>query len=444
MTTITSFSLQERTSHNSHKFTFTLNPNNYGHWKALVEPFLKANNLYCYIDNTLPCPKEKVTTEDVVTTNPNHTAWVTNDAHVRMIIISTVSESSFHHIQGTTALDVWLSLERAYAPSNASHEFTLKTQLLKISMKGDEKPVDYLSRAQEYATALANIGEPVKDKDLVMLTIAGLREEYLGLKSNLLASSPPVKFNELHGLLNDHDYMIKSTASLPPSSATPQVFTAFAATGSALAPQTPTIESLQQQLQLLTTQLNQQPTANYANRSNFSRNNRGSGRGGGRGPRGNRGRGGPTNQGSRQFAWASTQNTVFGHCNRCGIGHIPAQCPNQPGSSRGSPQANYASSEAGSYTIWNPDTGANSHGTPDLASMDNSDVYSGNDSLRVGNGNSLPIIHIGSKSFSTAQIKPCNLITYFMFQCYNAIFFRFKNFVKIIVFSLNFNLLFLL
>ncbi|KAJ0511793.1 putative transcription factor interactor and regulator CCHC(Zn) family [Helianthus annuus] len=385
MTTITAFTIQERTSHQSHKFSFTLNPNNYGHWKALIEPFLKANSLYRYVDNSLSCPNEKLTTTDATTTNPNYTAWVANDAHVRMLIISTVSEPSFQHVQGATARDVWLSLERAYAPSTASHEFTLKTQLLKISMKGDEKPFDYLSRAQEYATALANIGEPMKDKDLVMLTIAGLREEYLGLKSNLLARSPPVQFNELHGLLSDHDYIIRSTTNLTPSSAAPQVFTVTAATNSA--PINPTMESIQQQLnnlQLLASQLSLQqqttapqpaPQANFAARSNFSRNNRGNGRNY-RG-RGNRGRGGSPIQGSRQFAWASTQNTVYGHCNRCGIGHIPSQCPNQSGSSHSSPQANYAHSEAGSYTTWNPDTGANSHGTPDLASMDNSEAYYG-------------------------------------------------------------------
>nr|GEX63017.1 nucleotide-binding, alpha-beta plait [Tanacetum cinerariifolium] len=39
-------------------------------------------------------------------------------------------------------------------------------------MHGDETPVAYLNRAQEYADALVAIGEPVKDKDLVMLTIS--------------------------------------------------------------------------------------------------------------------------------------------------------------------------------------------------------------------------------------------------------------------------------
>ncbi|KAJ9563059.1 hypothetical protein OSB04_008219 [Centaurea solstitialis] len=103
-----------------------------------------------------------------------------------MFIISTVSEDSYQHIQGKTSRKVWLSLERAYAPITTSLEFTLKNQLLRITTKGDEKPADYLSRVNEYATALANIGEPMKDKDLVMLTIAGLREEYNVIKGNLL------------------------------------------------------------------------------------------------------------------------------------------------------------------------------------------------------------------------------------------------------------------
>ncbi|GJZ19775.1 hypothetical protein Tco_0556365 [Tanacetum coccineum] len=39
-------------------------------------------------------------------------------------------------------------------------------------MHGDETPDAYLNRAQEYADALAAIGEPVKDKDLVMLVVS--------------------------------------------------------------------------------------------------------------------------------------------------------------------------------------------------------------------------------------------------------------------------------
>ncbi|KAJ0876519.1 hypothetical protein HanPSC8_Chr11g0489401 [Helianthus annuus] len=91
-----------------------------------------------------------------------------------------------------------------------------------------------------------------------MLTIAGLREEYHGLKSNLLARSPPVQFNELHGLLGDHDYMIRSTINTSP--APPQAFIVTTAVTSPAS--TPTLASIQQQianLQLMASQLGIQP-----------------------------------------------------------------------------------------------------------------------------------------------------------------------------------------
>ncbi|MFS7946898.1 putative RNA-directed DNA polymerase [Helianthus anomalus] len=153
------------------------------------------------------------------------------------------------------------------------------------------------------------------------------------------------------------------------------------------------------------------PQAYFAPRS-FN-NNRGSRRGNSRGnSRGqsnnSRGRDNPSQ--NRQFGWASTQNTVYGHCNRCGIGHLPTQCPSQSGSSRSSNQANFATySDGGStYEAWKPDTGANGHASPDLASLDNFEAYHGNDSLHVGDGTPLPIFHIDSKTFFTPH-KTFNL-----------------------------------
>ncbi|KAM0002404.1 putative transcription factor interactor and regulator CCHC(Zn) family [Helianthus debilis subsp. tardiflorus] len=232
----------------------------------------------------------------------------------------------------------------------------------------------------------------MKDKDLVMLTIAGLREEYHGLKSNLLARSPAVKFNELHGLLSDHDYLLNRLQPAVQTVATPQPFAAAATTAPAVVQ--PTIDTIQQQLQSLQLmaaqlgyQLNpvqsatpSQPQANFSSRSfntnsRTNRGGRGNFRGNNRGSRGNRGN--QANQGNRQFLWASTQNMVYGHCNRCGIGHLPSQCPNQAITSRAQPQAHYAQSEADTYTTWKPDTGANHHGTPDLASLNNSEAYYG-------------------------------------------------------------------
>lgn len=137
-----------------------------------------------------------------------------------MLILSTISESAFQHVQGTTSRDLWLALERAYAPHTSSREYTLKTQLLKLQMKPDESSSAYLTRAQEYVNALANIGKPTKEKDVVMLLLSGLREEDNGFKSTILARQTLIAFDDLHALLLDHDYMIsKSSTEVPPAQA---------------------------------------------------------------------------------------------------------------------------------------------------------------------------------------------------------------------------------
>ncbi|KAJ0544914.1 putative RNA-directed DNA polymerase [Helianthus annuus] len=439
MAAIINFSHQEKTTHNSHKFPFTLKPTNYGYWRSMLESFLTSHNLFGYVDGTIPCPEQKVQVGDATTDNPSYTR-ISNDAHIRTLLISTVSEESYQHVQGKTSSAVWQSLERAYAPNTASHE-------------GDEKPIDYLCRVQDYATALANIGQPVKDSDLVMHTLAGLREEYTGLKGSVLGRKPPISFNEIYSLLSDHDYAVNKTFS-----PNPQALLATAQPPNqqpSAVPTSPSLEQLQQQLQhiqLAASQLGYQlhpnppqPQAYFGSRT-FSNNRSG---------RNNRGRGNSRgsftprsrdNGGTRQFSWASTQNTVFGHCNRCGIGHLPSQCPNQQSQhtqqSRPPPQANFTAFSdpaSSSGTAWKPDTGATHHATPDLSSLDNSDAYYGNDSLLIGNGSSIPIFHIGSskiyssnKTFNLSDILHVptlkqNLLSVQKFCLDNNVFFEFHS-----------------
>ncbi|PWA63879.1 ribonuclease H-like domain-containing protein [Artemisia annua] len=80
MALIAAFTTAEKTSHNSHKFGFTLSPTNYGFWKTMIHPFLVTNNLIGYVDGTIPCPAttiEQATTSDKETSttsqpNPNY------------------------------------------------------------------------------------------------------------------------------------------------------------------------------------------------------------------------------------------------------------------------------------------------------------------------------------------------------------------------------------
>ncbi|GKB10889.1 nucleotide-binding alpha-beta plait domain-containing protein [Tanacetum coccineum] len=220
MAMISAFTTIDKMAHNSCKFAFALSPANYGYWKTMIEPFIITNNLMGYVDGSILCPSKILSVIDGATVpkeNPNYLIWVSNDAHVHMLIISTISEASFCHVQGTTSRDLWLSLKKAYAPHSTSRENTLKTQLLRIEMHGNETPDAYLNHAKEYVDALAAIDEPIKDKDLVMLFVSCLSEEYNGLKTTITASQSPTAFSELHAPLSDHDYMLGKTRAPAPS-----------------------------------------------------------------------------------------------------------------------------------------------------------------------------------------------------------------------------------
>nr|GFC31915.1 nucleotide-binding, alpha-beta plait [Tanacetum cinerariifolium] len=125
-----------------------------------------------------------------------------------MLIIYTISEA-FRHVQVSTSQDLWLSLENAYAYHSTSREYTLKTQLLRIKIHGDETHEAYLNHAQEHVDALATIDEPVKDKDIVMLVVSGFREEHSDLKTIITTRQSTTAFSEIHAFLSDHDYILR-------------------------------------------------------------------------------------------------------------------------------------------------------------------------------------------------------------------------------------------
>ncbi|GKC83159.1 hypothetical protein Tco_1138876, partial [Tanacetum coccineum] len=140
----------------------------------------------------------------------------------------------------------------------------------------------------------------VKDKDLVMLAVSGLHEEYKSLKTTITAHQSPTAFSELYALLSDHDYMLGKTC-VP----TPSITSSFAANyGSPIAP------SSSQAFYGARPSINNNRSNNNNNHGNHNNS---------RGNNNNRGRGN-----GRQFDWTSTQNTVYGSCNRCGICHIPS------------------------------------------------------------------------------------------------------------------------
>ena len=78
---------------------------------------------------------------------------------------------------------VWLSLENLYARQTIAKSFQLKQKLRLIK---DELSInDYILKIKTISHALAAIGEPLTDKDLLLIILSGLDQDYESVVSQL-------------------------------------------------------------------------------------------------------------------------------------------------------------------------------------------------------------------------------------------------------------------
>lgn len=67
-------------------------------------------------------------------------------------------------------------------------------------MKGNDTSASYLTRAQDYVTALANIGQPIPENYVLMLVVVGLRDEYNGVKKASSLDNSQLSFQKFLGV----------------------------------------------------------------------------------------------------------------------------------------------------------------------------------------------------------------------------------------------------
>ncbi|KAF8403163.1 hypothetical protein HHK36_011260 [Tetracentron sinense] len=88
-------------------------------------------------------------------------------------------------------------------------------------------------------------------------------------------------------------------------------------------------------------------------------------------------------------------------------GHIALHCHNRFNHAflpeNGSPANALYAAQSYPHEIWYPDSGATNHITSDLANLSLHSEYTGNDSMKVGDGTGLPIQHIGNSSLHTTS-----------------------------------------
>jgi hypothetical protein len=284
-----------------------------------------------------------------------------------------------------SSCSAWRALEHTLASTSNSRIIQLHGSLQDLR-QGDELVTQFMQKAKALFDELAAASRPVSLEDFNLYMFCGFRGEFKDLVTSLITKTEPLSYANLHSHLLTHEFLHKSSAAIH-------------------APLLPTP--------------NTPSSALVTQRQAFGNSGRSKGRfNGGWHPNQSSSRG-------NQFAGSkldhrSFKNSFFGdsrqgswqrnrgqnpRCQLCqNFGYTSPHCPQFQQRGYGQqPTTNLMQrnlSSTGSVD-WFPDTGANQHVIPDLATLTASAPYLGNDNLHVGDGKGLPISHLSHTKIYT-------------------------------------------
>ncbi|KAM2632205.1 hypothetical protein EV1_022967 [Malus domestica] len=379
-----------------------LKRSNYLLWRALFAPILRRYKLLGIIDGTELCPPPLLSDRSV---NPAFEIWYEKYQNLLIWLNSTLSEDVIPFTVGvSSSRDLWLKLEHRFGGVSDAHIHQLRSRLQAIQ-KGSQFMFDYLQQVKEIFDSLSAAGAPISDRDLIAATLAGLPDEFESFIDSLMLRLSSTSLDELHGLLLTKELSMSRRKKL---SSTTEPFHAFSVQSQA--PLLPTPSTLAFAAQNHPSQPNS--SRFYLNRgrntnrgSQFNNNRFHSNRG----SRGNS-RGNSSHRGQYQGSRGSSFSSYSIGCQICGsTSHEALDCFDRmnpelsgriPSAKLAAMCAHYSSKPLPSWLI---DSGATSHITNDITTINSPTPYTGEDKVYIGDGKGLSIHHTGSSSLHTAH-----------------------------------------
>ena len=102
-------------------------------------------------------------------------AWNEKDKMVIFILSQNITNAMIGHIQDLdTSKEIWETLEKLYKSTTKARKIQLKSELNNIKKFSTMLANDYVLKIKDVLDALASIGSPVEDDDLVAFCLNGL------------------------------------------------------------------------------------------------------------------------------------------------------------------------------------------------------------------------------------------------------------------------------
>ena len=208
-----STSSQNTTTHSltpiQHLITIKLNQDNYLLWKAQIVPYLKGQNLFGFIDGSLPSPTSILspTSTDITQPplNPAFLTWQTQDQMILSALISSLSKTVLAYVvKCTTSREVWTTVERMFTAQSRARSMSIHYQLATLR-KGDSCITDYYHRFTKLTYTLAAIDQPLPHHESLSFLLAGLGSDYDSLVTSVQTQLTPIALEDLYGHLLSHE-----------------------------------------------------------------------------------------------------------------------------------------------------------------------------------------------------------------------------------------------
>ncbi|KAJ0100797.1 hypothetical protein Patl1_04832 [Pistacia atlantica] len=191
-----------------HFITIKLTKDNYLLWQAQLIPYLRGQNLFGYLDGSIPCPPITIpssTNTSIHIPNPEYMHWSQQDQIILSAILSSLTKSLLTQIIGlTTSRDFWLALEKTFSSTSSAQILSIRFQLSTLK-KASLIITDYFTKVKHISDTLSAISHPLSSSEITSYLLAGLPSSYDSLVTVITTRLDPISLDDLYGCLLTHE-----------------------------------------------------------------------------------------------------------------------------------------------------------------------------------------------------------------------------------------------
>ncbi|GAB2267282.1 hypothetical protein Dimus_038662 [Dionaea muscipula] len=420
-----------------------LEESNYSVWVFRLESFLKGLSLYGHIDGTSACPAQFVLGSDGTSTTMSaaYVTWKAQDQSIINMIGQTLSPRAMSCVVGsTTAAELWTCLKSKFADTNKQNVLQLKANLQRCK-KGQDSIEVYLEKVKAARDALTTVGSVIEDDDIVVTVLEGLPAEYTAIKT-IIRTQPSCSMATLKTLLKAAEYDLEqasqATALFPMTAMVANVAIPSGGQGGGSTGGNSGGKSFNGSINSAVCQLCHQPGHGAKNCSNLSsfRCAGNGGRSSSRAPvecqycgrkyhtadkcyhligfpqqRGVQNPGFPQQFKQSNASGQSSCDSGDNSSRPINTGQLPSGNGNMTATTNALLASGASTSMAASGApFWIADSGASTHMTSDVGLLNNVTSYPTKDTVTIGNGEGLPISHIGYSNLGPLALNNVLLI----------------------------------